>query len=104
VDASGQKVATISLKSHPESFQLEEGNSRIFVNCQKYAVAVVDRTKRTVIAKWGLDWTFANYPMALDEADKDFSSAAVFLRGWKSYQNQNKHNQSAQRNRTTRGQ
>jgi DNA-binding beta-propeller fold protein YncE len=71
VDASGQKVATIPLKSHPESFQLEEGNSRIFVNVPKEsAVAVVDRTKHTVIVKWGLDWTFANYPMALDDADK----------------------------------
>ena len=71
VDASGQRVATIPLNSHPESFQLEEGDSRIFVNVPKeFAVAVVDRTKRTVIDKWGLDWTFANYPMALDEADK----------------------------------
>src|ERR1700736_2524312 len=33
-------------------------------------VAVVDRTKHTVIAKWGWDWTFANYPMAFDEQDK----------------------------------
>jgi len=71
VDASGQRVATIPLNSHPESFQVEEGNSRIFVNVPKeFAVAVVDRTKHSVIAKWGLDWTFANFPMALDEADK----------------------------------
>jgi hypothetical protein len=71
VDASGQKVGTIPLSSLPESFQLEEGGSRIFVNVPKeLAVAVVDRTKHTVIAKWGLDWTFANYPMALDEEDK----------------------------------
>jgi DNA-binding beta-propeller fold protein YncE len=71
VDASGQKVGTIPLSSHPESFQLEEEGSRIFVNVPKEsAVAVVDRTKHTVIAKWGLDWTFANYPMALDEEDK----------------------------------
>lgn len=71
VDASGQKVGTIPLSSHPESFQLEEESSRIFVNVPKEsAVVVVDRTKHTVIAKWGLDWTFANYPMALDEEDK----------------------------------
>jgi DNA-binding beta-propeller fold protein YncE len=71
VDASGQKVGTIRLSSHPESFQLEEEGSRIFVNVPKEsAVVVVDRTKHTVIAKWGLDWTFANYPMALDEEDK----------------------------------
>ena len=48
-----------------------EGGSRIFVNVPKeFAVAVVDRTKDTVISKWGLDWSFANYPMAVDEADK----------------------------------
>ena len=71
VDASGQNVGTIPLSSHPESFQFEEGGSRIFVNVPKeFAVAVVDRTKHTVIAKWGLDWTFANYPMAVDEEDK----------------------------------
>ena len=71
VDTSGQKVGTILLGSHPESFQLEEAGSRIFVNVPKeFAVAVVDRMKHTVIAKWGLDWTFANYPMALDEENK----------------------------------
>ena len=71
VDASGQKVGTIPLSSHPESFQLEEEGSRIFVNVPKeFAVAVVDRMKQVVIAKWGLDRAFANYPMALDEADK----------------------------------
>src|SRR5215471_2791412 len=71
VDASRQKVATISLNSHPESFQLEESGSRVFVNVPKEsAIAVVDRTKHTVIAKWGLDWTLANYPMALGEAEK----------------------------------
>jgi DNA-binding beta-propeller fold protein YncE len=71
VDASGQRIGTIPLSSHPESFQLEEEGSRIFVNVPKEsAVAVVDRTKHTVIGKWGLDWTFANYPMALDEESK----------------------------------
>jgi DNA-binding beta-propeller fold protein YncE len=53
VDASGQKVGTIPLSSHPESFQLEEEGSRIFVNVPKEsAVAVVARTKhaKTAIA------------------------------------------------------
>jgi DNA-binding beta-propeller fold protein YncE len=71
VDATGQKVGRIPLSSHPESFQIEEGGSRIFVNVPKEsAVAVVDRTKDAVTSKWGLEWSFANYPMALDEADK----------------------------------
>ena len=29
VDAAGQKVGKIPLSSHPESFQIEEGGSRI---------------------------------------------------------------------------
>jgi hypothetical protein len=81
VDASGQKGATISLNSHPESFQLEEGNSRIFVNVPK-EFAVVDRVKHMVNAKWGLAWTLANYPWPWMKRTRDFSSAAVFLRGW----------------------
>jgi hypothetical protein len=71
VDASGQKVGVIPLSSHPESFQLEEEGSRIFVNLPKEsAVAAVDRTKHMAIVKWGLDWTFGNYPIALDVEDK----------------------------------
>lgn len=67
----GEKAGEIPLKSHPESFQLEHNGSRIFVNVPKeFGVAVVDRTKHAVVSKWGLEWTFANYPMALDEADK----------------------------------
>jgi hypothetical protein len=69
--AAGEKVGEIPLGSHPESFQLEHKGSRAFVNVPKeFGVAVVDRTKHSVISKWGLDWTFANYPMALDEGDK----------------------------------
>jgi DNA-binding beta-propeller fold protein YncE len=69
--AGGEKAGEISLGSHPESFQLERGGSRIFVNVPKeFGVAVVDRTKDAVTGKWGLDWTLGNYPMALDEEDK----------------------------------
>jgi DNA-binding beta-propeller fold protein YncE len=32
-------------------------------------VAVVDRTKRSVVATWGTAGAFSNYPMALDEED-----------------------------------
>lgn len=68
---SGQKVGAIVLRSHPEAFQLEERGSRAFVNVPKEsAVAVADRTKQAVVSRWGLDWTFANYPMALDEPDR----------------------------------
>jgi DNA-binding beta-propeller fold protein YncE len=67
----GEKAGEIPLGSHPESFQLEHNGSRIFVNVPKeFGVAIVDRTKHAVVSKWGLEWTFANYPMALDERDE----------------------------------
>jgi DNA-binding beta-propeller fold protein YncE len=68
---TGQNLGRIVLGSHPESFQLEQSGSRVFVNVPKEtAVAVVDRTKKMVVAKWDINGTSANYPMALDEAHR----------------------------------
>jgi len=68
--ASGKKLADIALRAHPESFRLEESGQRIFVNLPNanHVVAVVDRSKHSVIATWQLE-AQANFPMALDEAD-----------------------------------
>jgi DNA-binding beta-propeller fold protein YncE len=64
----GAKIGDIPLDGHPESFQLESKGKRIFVNVPKSGhIAVVDREKRTVIAKWKLS-AGSNFPMALDEA------------------------------------
>jgi YVTN family beta-propeller protein len=69
IDEKGNKVAEIKLASHPESFQLEKGSPRIYVNLPKSRkVVVLDRDKRAVVATWPLGMTLANYPMALDEA------------------------------------
>jgi len=69
-DEEGNKTGEIKLDAHPESFQLEKGRPRIYVNLPKSRkVAVLDREKRTIIAAWPLGMTLANYPMALDEAD-----------------------------------
>ena len=71
IDSSGQKVGTISLGSHPESFQFDETADRVYVNVPKQlGVAVIDWKGRAVIAKWGLGLSFANYPMALDRANR----------------------------------
>ena len=71
IDSSGQKVGTISLGSHPESFQFDETADRVYVNVTKQlGVAVIDWKKRAVIAKWALGLSFANYPMALDRANR----------------------------------
>jgi hypothetical protein len=71
VNSAGQKVGSIALGSHPESFQFAETGDRAYVNFPKgFGVVVVDPRKLTVLAKWGLGASLANYPMALDDANK----------------------------------
>jgi DNA-binding beta-propeller fold protein YncE len=69
-EATGQKLADIPLRGHPESFRLEESGARIFVNVPtaNHAVDVLDRVKRSIITTWTLE-AQANFPMALDEPD-----------------------------------
>ena len=68
--ANGKQVGSIKLSAHPEAFQLEKKGSRIFVNVpNSRQVAVIDRDKGEVVAKWKTDLAFANFPMALDEAN-----------------------------------
>jgi hypothetical protein len=63
----GAKVGDIKLDGHPESFQLESKGKRIFVNVPRAGhIAVVDRAKGAVVAKWKLS-AQSNFPMALDE-------------------------------------
>jgi len=67
---TGKQVADVKLEAHPESFQLEAKGKRIFVNVPNAGyVAVVDRETKTVIEKFSMKEAFANFPMALDEAD-----------------------------------
>lgn len=87
----GSSAGEIKLDSHPESFQLETNvgaslvgapqgattrvapttGSRIFVNLPKSRkIVVIDRKSRKVISTWQTDGASANYPMALDEANK----------------------------------
>jgi len=68
--ADGKQVGSIKVGAHPEAFQLEQKGNRIFVNVPNSRhVAVVDRDKGEVIATWKTDLAFANFPMALDEAN-----------------------------------
>ncbi|MGH8164322.1 MAG: YncE family protein, partial [Rhodanobacteraceae bacterium] len=63
-----QLVSSVGLSAHPESFQLEQNGSRIFVNVpEAHEVAVLDRRKGETIAKWSTGTARANFPMALDE-------------------------------------
>jgi DNA-binding beta-propeller fold protein YncE len=70
IDSEGNKIGDTKLDAHPESFQLEDGSPRIYVNLPKSRkVVVVDRQKHAVVATWKTGMAFANYPMALDEGE-----------------------------------
>jgi DNA-binding beta-propeller fold protein YncE len=66
----GKQIGSIKLLAHPEAFELEKHGSRIFVNVPNSRhVAVIDRDKGEVIARWQTDLAFGNFPMALDETN-----------------------------------
>jgi glutamine cyclotransferase len=71
VNASdGKQIGSIKLSAHPEAFELEKTGKRIFANVPNSRhVAVIDRDKSEVVATWKTDLAFANFPMALDEAN-----------------------------------
>jgi DNA-binding beta-propeller fold protein YncE len=65
-----KKVGEVRLEGHPESCEVEREGKRIFVNVPEAKhVAVVDRQRGVVEAKWPLGEAKANFPMALDEAN-----------------------------------
>jgi DNA-binding beta-propeller fold protein YncE len=67
---TGSKLASVKLAGHPESFRLETGTPRIFVNVPKADhIAVVDREKGEVTATWPLKEAKSNFPLILDEAN-----------------------------------
>lgn len=64
----GERLFDIPLGGHPESFQLDLTNGKIYVNVPtQHQIAVVDLSKRAVTRTWPLT-KGDNYPMALDEA------------------------------------
>jgi hypothetical protein len=68
--ASGAHQGDIPLDGHPESFQIERSGPRIFVNVPAARhIAVVDRQKRSVVARWAVTAAADNFPMGLNEAD-----------------------------------
>jgi DNA-binding beta-propeller fold protein YncE len=61
------KVGDISLKAHPESFQIDPDTGQIFVNVpEARGIAVVDHGSQRQIGKWSLANRGANFPMTLD--------------------------------------
>ncbi len=69
---NGKKLADIKVDSNRvEAMALEKSGSRLFVNLYaKSAIAVIDRSKREVIATWSVAREGKNNgPMAFDEKD-----------------------------------
>ena len=61
------KIGDIAVKAHPESFQLDPANSRIYANVpDAKQVAVLDRKSGAQIAAWPLPQARANFPLAID--------------------------------------
>jgi hypothetical protein len=69
--ATGERVGKdLMIDAHPESFQIEEQGSRIFVNIPQGGRVVESVDRRTgAISKWPLKGVRGNYAMALNEAD-----------------------------------
>ncbi len=68
--ATRRKIADISLKAHPEGFQLPRASAQIFVNVpQKREIAVVDIASGKQTASWPLKGG-DNFPMALDDENQ----------------------------------
>src|SRR5215467_7826437 len=67
MDLSGKKVSEIPTDAHPESFQLEQMGTRIFINVpDKKEIQVADLASGKTVAHWQVSCT-DNFPMALDE-------------------------------------
>lgn len=69
IDPTGPaKTLEIRLDGHPESFQLETNDARVFVNVPSAnEVVVADRKYGKVLDRWRLSDARVNFPMALDE-------------------------------------
>lgn len=69
--SSRAKVADIALKAHPEGFQLDRSNGRIFVNLpDANQIAVVDIASAKLAGVWPMHEARSNFPMAFDDESK----------------------------------
>jgi YVTN family beta-propeller protein len=65
-----KQLADVKLPAHPESFQLDIGSKKIFVNVPDAQMLVtMDLDKYSITDKWKIEVAKANFPMALDETN-----------------------------------
>jgi hypothetical protein len=75
--AAMERLREFRLGGHPESFQLEQDGSRIFVNLpDQSAVGVIDQ-KTGAVTKWRIAGHTNTHAMALDEANRRLFTASL---------------------------
>lgn len=63
-------ISEIKLPAHPESFQIDQQEKKMYVNVpDKKEIDVIDLLQNKIISQWKITAASANFPMALDEAD-----------------------------------
>jgi DNA-binding beta-propeller fold protein YncE len=74
-----KRIGEISLKAHPESFQLSSNDGHVYVNVPgASAIVVGDRTAARQVTTWPATQWSSNYPMAIDE--ENHAVLSVFRR------------------------
>ncbi len=64
-----KQIGNVKLSAHPESFQLDKKNNRLYVNLpDDHSIAVIDLKSFTVADTWKISKYRANFPMTLDTA------------------------------------
>jgi hypothetical protein len=75
--AAMERLEEFKLGSHPESFQLEKGGPRIFVNLpDQESIGVIDQ-KTGAVAKWKIPGHTNAHALALDEAGRRLFAASL---------------------------
>lgn len=65
-----KQIGDVKLPAHPESFQLDKKNNRMFVNLpDDHSIAVIDLKRFVISGTWKTGKYRANFPMALDTAN-----------------------------------
>ena len=68
--ASGKPTTEIHLPGHPEFFQLSTADRDLRECARRYQITVLDRSTAQQVVSWGSPDAQANFPMALDEANR----------------------------------
>ncbi len=67
--ATHKQIGDVKLPAHPESFQLDKKNNRLYVNLpDDHSIAVIDLKSFKVVDTWKINKLRANFPMTLDTA------------------------------------